>query len=161
MAQVKRTPKKIKNQRKKDRLWKHWLYWLGQPPYWDNWHEYKSYNPEKFRIAFENFQTHGRKALSDEDWFGIQPLISAQNQKEFFLTGVCEECLEFWSQNCGWIWPLNHSISLEKDRLTKVALLKIRKRILEDGSETFLLGHPKISAKQKEMALARKWVDCR
>jgi len=159
MAQVKRTSKKIKNQRKKDRVWKHWLRWLGKPPYWDNLVEYKNYDPEKFRESFENFQTHGPKSLTGDELVGIQPLISGQNQKEFFLTGVCEECLDFWSHNAGWIHPLRHSISLEKDRLTKVALLKIEKRIKQEGAETFLLNHPRISVKQKEMALARKWVD--
>jgi len=153
---MKRLSKKAKNQIRKNRLWKHWLYWLGEPPYWDNWHEYKNYDPEKFRDAFEKFQTHGRPALSEEEWFGIQPLKNAQNQKEFVLTGLCEEALEFWAQNMGWVHPLNHYVSTSKDRLTKVAVLRIIKRIQEDGAETFLLGHPKIPQKRKEYAMAVK-----
>lgn len=156
---MKRLSKKQKQQIRKNRLWKHWLRWLGEAPYWDNWHEYKDYDPEKFRDAFEKFQTHGRSVLTDDEWFGIQPLKNGQNQKEFVLTGLCEEALEFWSQNLGWIYPLSHYASQEKDRLTKVAVLRIIKRIEEDGAAKFLLGHPKIPQKRKDYAVATKYSD--
>lgn len=154
---MKRTSKKLKAQRRRDRLWKHWLRWLGKPPYWSEFREYKDYDANAFRQAFEKYQTHGRSKLSDDEWIGIQPLINGQNQKEFVITGVCEECLEFWSEGLGWLAPLRHSIACEPDRLTKVAFLRIERSIKEKGAEVFLLNHPKISQKKKDIARYKKF----
>lgn len=147
---MKRTRKQIKS----DRLWKHWLYWLGEHPAFDhNLKEIKDYNPELYRNAMKNYQTHGRKALSNDEFYGVKPLLDAQKAKEIFLTSLAEESLEYYCKRWGWILPWQHTIDGGRreniDRLTKVAILRTIKSIQKDPFD-FFQRHPGIKPHIKQ-----------
>lgn len=146
---MRRTRKQIKA----DRLWKHWLSWMGEP-FGPDLKRIKNYDPSKFRDAFEMFQTHGRRALSESQLYGIEPLLAAQKAKEATLTSMAIESMEWWSKGGGWAIPWLDTLSRAKegermDRLTRVAILRTIKSIAKDP-HNFFSRHPGIPDKLKE-----------
>lgn len=149
-----RTRKQIKS----DRLWKHWLYWLGDGPFFNSKLETLiDYNPDLYRAAFERYQSHGKRALTAEELEGIQPLLNGQKSKEILLTSLAIESMEFWAEGCGWIHPWRHTLESPgdrpMDRLTKVAILRCIRSLKED-SIGFFIRHPGIESHRKERYLA-------
>jgi hypothetical protein len=146
---------KKRKQIRKDRLWKHWLYWLSDDAFDHNLKKIENYDPEKYRNAMDKWQTHGRKALTDDEFQGVKPLIDAQKAKEIFLTSLAEESAEFWSKGWGWIYPWQHTIDMRNtdskkmDRLTYVAILRTMKSIAEDPHD-FFERHPGIKPEIKD-----------
>ena len=121
----------------------------------------EDYEPEKFRAAFEHFQSRGRKGLSTEELYGIHPLVSAQKAKEVTLTSMAEESMEYWSKGWGWDVPWSHTCDTRRegakpmDRLTYVAILRTRKSIAKDPHD-FFERHPGISAEIKQRYFANR-----
>jgi hypothetical protein len=123
-----------KKQIRKNRTWKHFLSWLGNAPYYFELKEIKDYQPEKWRDAFERFQTFGPKSLTVEEFIHIQPLISGQKAKEICINGHVEEAMDWWSSLQNWSIPFKDSLLRGGyDRLTRLSLLRIMKSIQEDG----------------------------
>lgn len=146
---------RAKKQIRKDRWWNHVKAWL-KPPFFINLQPVENYNPELWRDAFERFQTHGASSLSAEEIDGIQPLVSAQVQKEAVLTGHASEALEFWSSGMGWMPPLRDSLERgDYDRLTRVAILRMIRSLRQDALG-FFQRHPGISQAAKGRAFALK-----
>lgn len=152
--------KKTRKQIRKERQWKHWLYWLGDGPFFDsNLKEIQGYDPEKYRQAFHKFQTHGVSKLTVEEQDGIKPLVDAQKCKEIFLTSLALESLEWWSCGHGWIHPWRHTVQINKtdpkkmDRITLVAIARTIRKIRED-SYGFFARHPGIREDVKARFLA-------
>lgn len=139
-----------RKQIKADRLWKHWLYWLPEQCFGPDLKEIENYDPEKYRKAFEHFQTKGRKGLTEEEIYHIHPLIEAQKRKEITLSSLAEESMEWWSNLKGWIYPWLHTIENKgtMDRLTFIAILRTIKSIAKDPHD-FFLRHPGISQQTK------------
>ena len=150
-----RTRKQIKS----DRLWRHWLYWVGDAiPFGPDLKPIQNYDPNQWRSEFERFQSKGPSGMSSDVLWHIAPLIAAQRAKEVFLTSLAEESLEFWSEGAGWALPWLHTIDTRNrdrpmDRLTYVAILRTMKSIKVDPLN-FFMRHPGISEKRKKEALA-------
>ncbi|MFZ4765828.1 MAG: hypothetical protein ACOYMN_12830 [Roseimicrobium sp.] len=146
--------RRTRKQVRADRLWRHWLSWMGEP-YGPDLKRIEGYEPEKYRSAFERFQTHGRKGLSVDELYGIHPLLAAQKAKEVTLTSMAEESMEWWAKGNGWDIPWQHTCDTRKeggkpmDRLTYVAILRTRKTISKDPHD-FFERHPGISAELKQ-----------
>jgi len=145
--------RRTRKQVRADRLWRHWLSWMGEP-YGPDFKRIEGYQPEKYRSAFERFQTHGRKGLSEDELYGIHPLLSAQKAKEVTLTSMAEESMEWWSKGNGWAIPWLDTLEKVKsgekmDRLTRVAILRTVKTIAKDPHD-FFERHPGISAELKQ-----------
>jgi len=144
---------KTRKQIRADRLWMHWLSFLGEP-FGPDLKRIEDYNPETYRGAFERFQTHGRSVLSEDETRGINPLIGAQKSKEVMLTMMAEESMEWWSKGHGWAIPWMHTCATRKlgdkpmDRLTYVAILRTMKSIAKDPVD-FFTRHPGISPEIK------------
>lgn len=114
----------------------------------------EGYQPERYRSAFERFQTHGRKGLSGDELYGIHPLVAAQKAKEVTLTSMAEESMEWWAKGFGWATPWLDTLGRVKegekmDRLTRVAILRTMKSIANDPHD-FFERHPGISAGIKQ-----------
>lgn len=144
---------------KANRLWKHWLSWMGEP-YGPDLKPIKGYNPDKHRAAFERFQSHGRSKLTAEQLRGIHPLLAAQKAKEVTLTSMAEESMEWWANGNGWAAPWLDTLSRVKagekmDRLTRVAILRTMKTIEKDP-HSFFERHPGISDELKRRYFARR-----
>jgi hypothetical protein len=142
-----------RKQVKSNRLWKHWLHWLAEDVFDENLKRIEGYDPEAFREAFQRFQTHGSKALTEDEVRGIKPLKDAQKAKEFFLTSLAEESMEWWAKGDGWIYPWIHTLDTRKqgrplDRLTIVAILRTMKTIRRSPHD-FFERHPGISQELK------------
>ena len=153
--------KRTRKQVKADRLWKHWLHWLSPTPFGPDLKPIPDYNPGTYRNAFERFQTHGPKALTEAERYGITPLIAAQKAKEVFLTSLAEESMEWWAKGHGWIYPWLSTLSFRKnsppmDRLTYVAILRTM-RSLDHDSLGFFLRHPGIAPELKQRYLSIKF----
>jgi hypothetical protein len=143
---------RTRKQVKADRLWKHWLSWLGEP-FGIDLRPIPNYDPSCFRVAFEHFQTHGRKGLTEHELCGIHPLLCAQKAKEITLTSMAEESMEYWSKGWGWVTPWLHTCNQVKsgekmDRLTYVAILRTIKSIAKDP-HGFFERHTGIDPKTK------------
>lgn len=153
-----RPNKRTRKQVRSDRLWKHWLSWLGEP-FGPDLKRIEGYNPEAYRAAFERFQTHGKAGLTADELYGIHPLIAAQKAKEVTLTSMAQESMEFWSKGLGWDVPWKHTCRTRKidnppmDRLTYAAILRTRKAI-EQNPFAFFMRHPGIPEQMKQRYLA-------
>lgn len=151
-----------KQEIRKNRWWKHILSYLPSKVFGFDLRRIQNYNPEQWRDAFERFQSSGIKALMPFEREGIDPLISAQRGKEIFLTAIATECMEFWSNGWGWMIPINDVLQKRVgepslDRLTRVAILRMRKTMLENypvGVVDFFCRHPGIKESQRERYLA-------
>lgn len=141
---------KSKEQIRKDRTWRHFLFWLGKGPHFINMKEAHGYDPEMWRVAFERYQSQGAASLSPAELSGIQPLIDGQRQKEICLNGHVSESMEWWASHQGWIHPLRDSLMRGGyDRVTKLALLRIVRAMKKDVI-SFFQRHPGIEEKVKE-----------
>lgn len=146
-------PRRTRKQIKADRLWRHWLSWMGEP-FGPELKPISNYNPSRYRRAFEQFQAHGRKGLSAEDQYGIEPLLSAQKAKEVTLTSMAIESMEWWSKGHGWAIPWLDTLERVKggekmDRLTRVAILRTVESISKDP-HGFFERHPGITPELKQ-----------
>lgn len=142
----------------------------------------ENYDPERWRDAFFRYQTYGRKSISEEERNGIKPLIDGQGNKEIFINSLILETMEFDARWWGWIHPINHTLQTGVDRLTKVALLKIRRDLAGvkrangkltreqrygffDRLDAFYSKHPvsklNVSEFQKKIQLAIDNIPCR
>lgn len=147
------THRRTRKQIKADRLWRHWLSWIGEP-FGPDLKPIGNYDPNRFRKAFEHFQTHGRKGLSVEEQHGIHPLISAQKAKEVTLTSMAVESMEWWAKGHGWAVPWIDTLGRVKggekmDRLTRVAILRTMKSMAKDPC-AFFERHPGIEPELKQ-----------
>ena len=145
--------RRTRKQVRADRLWRHWLSWIGDP-HGPDLKRIKGYQPERYRSSFERFQTHGRKGLSEDELYGIHPLLAAQKAKEVTLTSMAEESMEWWAKGNGWAIPWYDTLKRVKngekmDRLTRVAILRTMKSIAKDPHD-FFERHPGISAELKQ-----------
>ena len=152
--------KLTRKQIKANRLWKHWLYWLGDAvPFGPDLKPIPNYNPEQWRSAFERYQTLGSGGISSEALWHIAPLIAAQRSKEVFLTSLAQESLEFWASGFGWSAPWYHTLECGRsdarrmDRLTRVAILRTMRSIKADPVG-FFSRHPGIKQHTKERYFA-------
>lgn len=156
-------PKRTRQHIRSDRLWKHWLYWLGDnPPFALNLQgPIPDYKPEDHRKTFEYFQTHGAKTLSSADLVGIYPLLCAQKSKEILLTSLATESMDWWAKSDGWAYPWLHTLDTRKegrnpmDRLTYVAILRTMKNLAKDP-HGFFERHPGIPADLKALYFAQR-----
>lgn len=144
--------RRTKKQVRSDRLWRHWLSWMGEP-YGPDLKYIYNYDPDAFRGAFEKFQTHGRKGLTPDELYGIAPLLAAQKAKEVTLTSMATESMEWWAKRWGWAIPWLHTLDMVRggekmDRLTKVAILRTVKTIAVDPF-AFFERHPGIPTELK------------
>lgn len=122
-----------RKQIKKNRTWNHFKWWVGDGPHFIDNKEVVDYEPEKWRDAFERYQSYGPKALTTEEHINIKPLLDGQRQKEICLNGHVAECMEWWAHHRGWIWPLRDSLLRGKyDRLTRLAMLRMMRSMSED-----------------------------
>ena len=153
-----------RKQIKANRSWKHWLYWLEPEPWGEDGQRIKNYDPEKYREAFNYFQSNGRRGLTDDQVTGIYPLIQAQKAKEITLNMMVEESMYFWSDGGGWRTPWRCTLDLNKtdtkkfDRLTLVAILRIMRSIDADPLDFFARTtsiSPQIKIKYYERLLTR------
>jgi len=145
--------RRTRKQVRADRLWRHWLSWMGEPCGPDL-KRIEGYQPNEYRSAFERFQTHGRKGLSQDELYGIHPLLAAQKAKEVTLTSMAEESMEWWAKGNGWAIPWHDTLERVKsgekmDRLTRLAILRTMKSITKDPHD-FFERHPGISAELKQ-----------
>lgn len=152
--------KRTRKQVKADRLWKHWLHWLSPTPFGPDLKPIPDYNPGTYRNAFERFQTHGPKALTEAERYGIAPLIAAQKAKEVFLTSLAEESMEWWAKGWGWVHPWASTLSHRNagtpmDRLTYAAIQRTMRSLARDPLN-FFLRHPGIAPELKQRYLAYK-----
>lgn len=139
-----------KKQIRKNRTWKHFLFWLGSGPHFIDMKQAKGYNPEQWRDAFERYQSQGPKALSEQELAGIQPLLDGQRQKEICINGHVAEAMEWWASHQGWMHPLRDSLLRGGyDRLTRLSLLRII-RGLTDDTMSFFQRHPGLDEKVKQ-----------
>lgn len=122
---IKLTKKEIKN----NRLWEHFKSFISYPIFDSKLRKIENYDPEQYKEAFFHFQTHGRKGLTAEQIEGIKPLIDAQKNKEITLNSLIMEIFELDSKNWGWIYPINSILSYKMDRLTRLAILRIKRRL--------------------------------
>lgn len=147
-----------RQQIRKNRWWKHILFHLPSRIFGPDLREIHGYDPEPWREAFERFQARGRSVLSKEEISGIHPLISAQKCKEILLTSLADECFEWWSNGWGWMGPLDDTLYRKDDapldRLTRVAILRMKRTMLETAASTsivdFFSRHPGISESKKQ-----------
>lgn len=121
--------KPTKKQIKQNRLWNHFKSYICYPIFDSKMKKIGDYDPEKWRDAFLRYQSLGRKALTEEEIEGIAPLINGQANKEIFINSLVMETMEFDAMGWGWIYPINHTLHTGVDKLTKLALLKIRRRL--------------------------------
>ena len=153
--------KKTRQEVRKNRLWKHWLFWMGEP-FGPDLKRMDGWEAERYRAAFERFQSLGAKALSPDELRGIHPLIAAQKAKEVLLTSLAEESLEYWAKGWGWRVPWQHVCDTRNigrkplDRLTYVAMLRTMKSIAADPV-AFFDRHPGISTRTKERYFGLKF----
>ena len=84
-----------------------------------------------------SFQTNGGQIS------GNNILLDCQKWKEWTITSLIEEVFEWWCDNAGWIYPLNHILHTEKDKksVNVKAVTKIIKNIETVGVLEFYLGH--------------------
>lgn len=148
-----------RKQIRKNRWWKHILGHLPQQIFGTDLRRLENYDPEKWRGAFEDFQSNGLGNLSPEEREGIHPLIQAQRQKEILLTELATECMEYWANGWGWMIPIRSTLDGEPklDRLTKVAILRMMKTMEENypvGVVDFFCRHPGIKESQRQRYLA-------
>lgn len=139
-----------RKQIKADRLWKHWLSWLGGH-YGPDLKYIENYNPNEHRKDFEHFQTHGRKGMTEKQIYGIHPILCAQKAKESTLTQMAIESMEWWSKGLGWAIPWLDTLSRvaePMDRLQRLAILRTMKSIALDP-QGFFERHPGILPEQK------------
>ena len=74
---------------------------------------------------------------------------------------LVEELCDWWSNGWGWWYPLQHTIeTIRDDRIYKLALLKIRKRIEKDGFVEYIKSYTGIPPEQKEKYFAKKFGQC-
>lgn len=131
--------KMTKKEIRKKRDSEHWKFWLPDPLF--DWEGKKTtdYDADKWIPAFLVFQSHGRGPLSEDEWNGIQPLISGQRNKEITISSIIEESMEFWANGWGCLVPLRHTFDTNKtdarklDRKTLAAMIKIFRQIREDS----------------------------
>lgn len=121
--------KLTKKQIKQNRLWNHFKSYICYPIFDSKMRKINDYDPEKWRDAFLRYQSLGRRALTEEEIEGIAPLINGQANKEIFINSLVMETMEFDAMGWGWVHPINHTLQTGVDRLTKVALLKIKRRL--------------------------------
>ena len=122
--------KLTKKQIRANRLWNHFKSYISYPIFNSSGHKVDNYDPEPWRDAFMRYQSLGRKALTEEEREGIKPLIDAQANKEIFINSLVLETLEFDAKGWGFIHPINSTLDTGVDRLTKRALLKIKRNLL-------------------------------
>ena len=146
--------KKRKRQIRRDRTWNHFLYWLSDLKFHSNFTKWvEPYNPEDHRLDFEEYQSHGARNLTAEQIEGIKPLLDGQVSKEITLNLLVEESMEWWAHGAGWTYPFLSFLSFKNDRLTKVAVLRIKKQLQEDNIG-FWMRHPGISEDSKQKYLS-------
>lgn len=140
---------KSKKQIKQDRLWEHFKYFLPDKIFKSDLTKWHNYNPELYKQIFLDYQSYGRKNLTLEQLENIKPLLDGQRQKEIFLNSVVMEIFEWDSKGWGWIYPIDSILSEKLDRLTRLSLLKIRKRLRGKNKNlyfpnrlNFYLSHP-------------------
>jgi hypothetical protein len=148
--------RRTRKQVKADRLWRHWLFWLSDTPMGRDLRLLENYNPERWRKAFEWFQSYGPLVLAEDELDGIYPLICAQRAKEVVLTSLAEESMEWWAKGQGWVYPWLHTLQTKGlDRLTRVAILRTMKSIAKDPV-SFFNRHPGLTPKTKERFFSLK-----
>ena len=130
-SKVKSSKKEIRNMR----LWQHFKYYLPVKVFNSRLSVIEDYNPEIHKNNFFKYQSYGRKSLSESELEGIKPLIDAQALKEIFLNSLVIETLEWDANGWGWIYPINSTLSGKLDRLTRLAILKIKKGLSGDKDE--------------------------
>jgi len=78
-------------------------------------------------------QSHGERALSEEEKVLIEPLRDAQRWKEVTIDGLVEEMADWWSAGAGWFYPIHAEIlRIRNDWIMKKALLEIYARCHTD-----------------------------
>ena len=99
---------------------------------------------------FLRFQEKGRKVLTPEQLLQIEPLIWCQKCKEITLQQLVDEMSEWWSKGWGWIYPLQSTLETTHERLMKLALLRIHRRIRNEGFLSFFLRYPGLKQFEKD-----------
>lgn len=102
---------------------------------------------------FLQLQEKGRKSLNPAQMREIEPLVWCQKCKEITLQQLVDEMSEWWCKGWGWMYPMQATLDTTKDRLMKVALLRIRNRIQKEGFLSFLIRYPGINQRAKDRRL--------
>ena len=82
---------------------------------------------------------------------------NGQINYELTIRMIVEEMCEWWSNDWGWYYPLQHTIdTIKDDRIYKLSLLKIKKRCSENFVE-FVKSFTGIPQEQKEKYFTKKY----
>lgn len=114
-------------------LWRHFKSFLPSPCFRSNLEVWQDYDPEQFKAAFLEFQTHGSSSLTTEEKEGIGPLVAAQGRKEITINSLVMECFEWDAKGWGWQYPLRSTIEGKPERMFRVALLRIERALKGAG----------------------------
>ncbi len=117
--------KQLKNKRLKD----HFLYWCKPPYFHSNLTKWDNYPPQNYIDTFLKVQSYGYKNLTPDELEGITPFIAGQSNKEIFINSLIMECFDFDSREWGWIHPIDHTLSDKMDKLTRLSILRIKRRL--------------------------------
>lgn len=118
-----------RKQIKQNRLFNHFKSYIPDKIFGSDLREIINYNPDLYRDLFLKYQSYGRKSLSSIELENIKPLVDAQSLKEITINSIIMETFEWDSRGWGWIYPINNILSSKLDRLTKLSLLRIKKRL--------------------------------
>lgn len=99
---------------------------------------------------FLQFQEKGRRSLTPEQTREIEPLVWCQKCKEITLQQLVDEMSEWWSKGWGWMYPLQSTLDTTTERLMRVALLRILRRIRREGFLAFFLRYPGIKQRVRD-----------
>lgn len=125
-------------------------------------HYHPDYQPDD--VAWEIFsriQSHGHRAVTEDERRVVAPLIDAQQNKEITIKTLAAEMAEWWCMRVGWAWPMaatiRHEVEAEHvDGVYLRALLNI-----DASCGGGISGYPEIweLVKSRAPGAARMWED--
>lgn len=138
---------------RRDRFLRHIVGFVDQ-------HRFPGWQPDaQATRLFHRLQSQGRRALTPAQLASIEPLVEAQVSKERTIQMLVEEMAEWQANHWGWAYPMLATLQgARRDRLFRLALLRIRRRIEREGFFPFLYAYPGTRQELKDRYLER-WLD--